>query len=173
MLENVRSNISIFLKQYEVPLHLPHQVYLRPIRKHKLCLVEAPLQILVTMSVPLSLRSAPLTLYKVIALKMPTYKQDLHVSFIQGLPQFVAYDEEQDWYLEFKSMPQIISDGVYLIERNPTALRHKATPTRFLVMMELDRESIQRRCQFVIQPYAVEEQILVLGKGRLLLQFVK
>jgi hypothetical protein len=70
-------------------------------------------------------------------------------------------------------MPQITSNGIYLIERNPTALKHKATPTCFLAIMELDRESIQRLCQFVIQPHAVEERILVLGKGRLLLRFVK
>jgi hypothetical protein len=39
--------------------------------------------------------------------------------------------------------------------------------------MELDRESIQRLCQFVVQPYAAEQQVLVLGNGRLLLQFVE
>lgn len=43
---------------------------------------------------------------------MPTDQQDLHVSFIQGLPQYVAYEETQYWYLEFKNMPQITDDGI-------------------------------------------------------------
>jgi hypothetical protein len=89
------------------------------------------------------------------------------------LPQFVAYHQTQDWYLEFQSMPQISREGLYLIQHNPTALKSRANPTCFLAVMELDRESIQRLCQFVIQPYAAEQQVLVLGNGRLLLQFVE
>jgi hypothetical protein len=70
-------------------------------------------------------------------------------------------------------MPQVSREGLYLIQHNPTALKSRANPTCFLVVMELDRESIQRLCQFVIQPYAAEQQVLILGNGRLLLQFVE
>jgi hypothetical protein len=104
---------------------------------------------------------------------MPTDPESKHVSFIKELPQFVAYHQTQEWYLEFQSMPQISREGLYLIQHNPTALKHRANPTCFLAVMELDRESIQRLCQFVIQPYAAEQQVLVLGNGRLLLQFVE
>jgi hypothetical protein len=104
---------------------------------------------------------------------MPTDPGNKHVSFIKELPQFVAYHQTQEWYLEFQSMPQISREGLYLIQHNPTALKSRANPTCFLAVMELDRESIQRLCQFVIQPYAAEQQVLVSGNGRLLLQFVE
>jgi hypothetical protein len=39
-------------------------------------------------------------------------------------------------------------------------------------LMQLDRESIQRLCQFFIQPYAAEPQVLILGAGKLLLKFI-
>jgi hypothetical protein len=58
-------------------------------------------------------------------------------------------------------MPQVSREGLYLIQHNPTALKSRANPTCFLVVMELDRESIQRLCQFVIQPYAAEQQVLI------------
>jgi hypothetical protein len=125
------------------------------------------------MSFPLSITRISLTLFKVTALKMHTDPENKHVSLIKELPQFVAYHQTQDWYLEFQSMPQISREGLYLNQHNPTALKSRANPTCFLAVMELDRESIQRLCQFVIQPYAAEQQVLILGSGRLLLQFVE
>jgi hypothetical protein len=113
-----------------------------------------------------------MTLFRVISLKMPTDPENQHVSFIKELPQFVAYDQTQEWFLEFHSMPQVSREGLYLIQHNPTALKHRMNPTCFLAVMELDKESIQRLCQFVIQPYAAEPQVLILGGGKLPLQFL-
>jgi hypothetical protein len=124
------------------------------------------------MSFPLSITSIPLTLFKAISLKMPTDQENQHVSIIKELPQFVAYDQTQEWFLEFHSMPQVSREGLYLIQHNPTALKHRMNPTCFLAVMKLDRASIQRLCQFVIQSYAAEPQVLILGSGNLLLQFI-
>jgi hypothetical protein len=126
MLENVRGNISLFLKQYDVPLHLPQQSIFDLYENPKFVLSRHRNKIFITMSFPLSLTSTPLTLYKVIALKMPTDPESKHVSFIRELPQFVAYNQSQDWYLEFQSMPQISSGNLYLIQHNPTTLKSRA-----------------------------------------------
>jgi hypothetical protein len=114
----------------------------------------------------------PLTLYQVMSLKMPTDSQNQHASFITNLPPYVAYEPTQYWFLEFHNMPQISKQGLYLIQHNPTALKHRMNPTCFLAVMQLDRESIQRLCQFAIQPYAAEPQVFILGAGKLLIQFL-
>jgi hypothetical protein len=173
MLENVRSNISLFLKQYDVPLHMSRQSIFDMYENPKFVFSRHHNKIFITMSFPLSLTSTPLTLYKVIALKMPADPESKHVSFIRELPKFVAYHQSQDWYLEFQSMPQISNGNLYLIQQNPTTLKNRANLTCFLAVMKLDREIIQRLCQFVAQPNAAEQQVLVLGNGRLLLQFVE
>jgi hypothetical protein len=84
----------------------------------------------------------------------------------------VAYSVTEGWYLEFETMPKLDS-GIYLIERNPTALKHKSLSTCLIALLGSGTESIQKLCKFVIQPYAVQEQILILAQGRLLLQFLK
>jgi hypothetical protein len=173
MLEDVRGNIPLFLKQYNVPLHLPNQSISDLYENPQFVLSKRHNKIFITMSFPLSITCIPLTLFKVIALKMPTDPGNKHVSFIRELPQIVAYYQTQDWYLEFQSMPQISREVLYLIQHNPTALKSRVNPFCFLAVMELDRGSIQRLCQFVIQPYAAEQQVIILGNGRLLLQFVE
>jgi hypothetical protein len=156
MLADVRGNITPFLKQYNVPLHLPNQAISVLYENPQFVLSKRHNKIFITMSFPLSITSTPMTLFKVISLKMPTDSKNQHVSFIKELPQFVAYDQTQKWFLEFLSMPQVSRDGLYLIQHNPTALKHRMNPTCFLAVVELDREGIQRLCQLVIQPYAAE-----------------
>jgi hypothetical protein len=90
MLQEVRGNISLFLKQYNVPLHLPKQSISDLYENAQFVLSKRHNKIFITMSFPLSITSMPLTLFKVIALKMPTDPEGKHVSFIKELPQFVA-----------------------------------------------------------------------------------
>jgi hypothetical protein len=125
------------------------------------------------MSFPLSITRIPLDLYQVTALKMPTDPDNKHASYIKELPKYVAYHQTQKWFLEFSSMPQISKDGLYYIQNNSTALKHPENSTCFLAIMQLDRASNQRLCQFVIQPYVAEQRVSILNNGRLLLQFVE
>jgi hypothetical protein len=71
MLQEVRVNISLFLKQYNVPLHLPKQSISDLYENAQFVLSKRHNKIFITMSFPLSITSIPLTLFKVISLKMP------------------------------------------------------------------------------------------------------
>jgi hypothetical protein len=113
-----------------------------------------------------------LNLYQITPLKLPVDAQNQHASFITNLPSCAAYHPTQDWFLEFNSLPQISKASLYLLQHNPTALKHRTSPTCFLAVMQLDRETIQRLCQFAIQPYAATPQIIILGDGKLLIQFL-
>jgi hypothetical protein len=104
---------------------------------------------------------------------MPIDSEDKHASYIKPFPKFAAYDQTQDWFLEFDSRPNVAKDGLYLIQNNPTALHHRENPTCFSAIMAQDRNNIQRLCEFVIQPYAAKQRVSILHNNRLLLQFVK
>jgi hypothetical protein len=104
---------------------------------------------------------------------MPIDSDDQHISYIKQFPRYAAYDQNQDWFLEFDSKPHIAQDGLYLIQHNPTALHNRGNPTCFSSIMEQDRPNIQRLCEFVIQLYAARQRVLILHNNRLLLQFVK
>jgi hypothetical protein len=173
LLQQVRSNISLFLTKYEVPLYLPQQPIADFYENAKFVLAKKHNTIYITVSFPLSLTPAPLTLYQISVLQMPIDSDDKHVSFIKQFPRYTAYDQNQDWFLEFDSKPHIAQDGLYLIQHNPTALHNRGNPTCFSSIMEQDRPNIQRLCEFVIQPYAARQRILILNNNRLLLQFVK
>jgi hypothetical protein len=172
MLAEVQSNITQFLKQYNVPLHLAHQDIADLYENPQFALSRRHNKIFVTMHFPLSPTKSPLNLYRIISLKMPVDSQGQHASFITNLPSYTAYHETEDWFLEFNSLPQISKASLYLLQHNPTALKHRNNPTCFLAVMQLDRETIQRLCQFAIQPYAATPQILILGDRKLLMQFV-
>jgi hypothetical protein len=171
MLADVQSNITQFLKQYNVPLHLAHQNIASLYEYPQFVLSRRHNKIFVTMHFPLSVTSLPLNLYQLTPLKMPVDSQGQHASFITNLPSYAAYHETQDWFLEFNSLPQISKASLYLLQHSPTALKHRTSPICFLAVLELDRETIQRLCQFAIQPYAATPQILILGDGKLLIQF--
>jgi hypothetical protein len=172
MLADVQSNITQFLTQYGVPLHLAHQNIADLYENPQFALSRRHNKIFVTMHFPLSPTKSPLNLYRIIALKMPVDSQDQHASFITNLQSYTAYHETEDWFLEFNHLPQTSKSGLYLLQHNPTALKHRSHPTCFLAVMQLDRETIQRLCQFAIQPYAATPQILILGDRKLLMQFV-
>jgi hypothetical protein len=155
-----------------VPLHLAHQAISDLYDSPQFVPSRCHNKIFITMYFPLSITSLPLNLYQVMALKMPTDSQNQHASFITNLPPYVAYNPTQDWFLEFHSVPQISKASLYLLQHNPTALKHRTNPTCFLAVMQLDRETIQRLCQFAIQPYAAEPQVFILGAGKLLIQFL-
>jgi hypothetical protein len=173
MLQEVRGNISLFLKKYEVPLYLPEQPIADLYENAQFVLAKRHNKIYITMSFPLSLTRVPLTLYQVTVLQMPIDSDNKHASYIKEFPKFVAYSQTQEWFLEFDGMPHIAKDGLYLIQHNPTALKHRENPTCFSAIMELDRASIQRLCEFVIQPYAAKQRVSILHNNRLLLQFVE
>jgi hypothetical protein len=116
---------------------------------------------MISLKFPLSLTSSSLTLYKVTALRLPTDAQNLHVSFIQNLPSFIAYERTEPWYLELSHYP-ILDHEVYYIERHSSILKHKSSPTCIIALLEGGTESIQKLCKFVIQPYAAKEEILIL-----------
>jgi hypothetical protein len=73
--------------------------------------------------------------------------------------------------LEFDYLPHLEQE-IYDIASNPTALHHKSTPTCALALIELNREHIHQHCQFVIKPFAAKPNVLVLGRGKILLQFI-
>jgi hypothetical protein len=94
-----------------------------------------------------------------------------HAQFIQNLPSFIAYSADEAWFLEFDYFPHLEQD-VYDIATNPTALHHKSTPTCALALIESNQELIQSLCKFVIRPFSAQPNVLTLGRGRLLLQFI-
>jgi hypothetical protein len=75
-------------------------------------------KIIITINLPLSITRRSLTLFKVTALRLLTDDQDLHASFMQGLPRYMAYSETEDLYLELVLMPKL-DNGIYPNERNP------------------------------------------------------
>jgi hypothetical protein len=94
-----------------------------------------------------------------------------HASFIQNLPKFIAYHADEPWFLEFDYLPQLEQE-IYDIASNPTALHHKSTPTCALALIESNREHIHKHCQFVLKPFAARPNVLALGRGKILLQFI-
>jgi hypothetical protein len=156
MLEDVTRNISAFLQKYGVPLHLPDRPIFDLYKNPNFVLSQQDNKIIVADNFPLSLIRRSLTLFKVTALRLSTDGQDIQVSFIQGLPNFIAYEETEDWYLELDHAPNV-DNGIYLIKCNPTVLRHKSNPTCIIALLEGETKSIQNLCKFVIQPYAVRE----------------
>jgi hypothetical protein len=172
MLQDVMKNISAFLQKYDVPLHLPDRPIFDLYKNPNFVLSRQDNKIIISLKFPLSLTSSSLTLYKVTALRLPTDAQNQHVSFIQNLPSFIAYEETEPWYLELPHYP-ILDNEIYYIERHFSVLKHRCLPTCIIALLEGGTESIQKLCKFVIQPYAAKEEILILGPGQLLLQFVK
>jgi hypothetical protein len=173
MLQEVRANISLFLKKYEVPLYLPEQHSADWYENAKFVLAKRHNKIYITLSFPLSITRVPLILYQLTVLQMPIDSDNKHASYIKEFPKFAAYGQTQDWFLEFDGRPNVAKDGLYLIQNNPTALHHRENPTCFSAIMAQERTNIQRLCEFVIQPYAAKPRVSILHNNRLLLQFVQ
>jgi hypothetical protein len=108
MLADVQGNITRFLKQYNVPLHLAPQDIADLYENPQFVLSRRHNKIFITMHFPLSLTNLPLNLHQITPLKLPVDAQNQHASFITNLPSYAAYHPTQDWFLEFNSMPQIV-----------------------------------------------------------------
>jgi hypothetical protein len=125
----------------------------------------------ITLQFPLAITRSKLTIYRIFSLLMKVDDNNQHASFIQNLPKFIAYHADEPWFLEFDYLPHLEQE-IYDIAQNPTALHHKSTPTCALALIELSREHIHKHCQFVIKPFAAKPNVLALGRGQILLQFI-
>jgi hypothetical protein len=103
MLQEARGNISLFLKQYDVPLHLPEQSISDIYENAQFVLSKRQNKIFITMSFPLSITRIPLALYQVTVLKMPTDPDNKHASYIKELPKYVAYHQTRSGSLNFQA----------------------------------------------------------------------
>jgi hypothetical protein len=162
------TNITEHLEKYNVPLYLADTSPLNVDKRQSFLLSRQDSTLTITLQFPLAITRSKLTIYRIFSLLMKVDDNAQHASFIQNLPEYIAYNPDEPWFLEFDYLEQEIYD----IAQNPAALHHKFTPSCALALIELGREDIHKHCQFVIRPFAAKPNVLVLGRGQLLLQFI-
>jgi hypothetical protein len=167
----ILTNNTDHLQQYHVPLFLADQSPLDVYMRQSFLLSRQDSMLTTTLQFPLAITRSKLTIYRVFSLLMQVDNNNQHAQFIQNLPSFIAYSADEAWFLEFDYLAHLEQD-IYDIASNPTALHYKSTPTCALALTESNRELIQNLCTFVIRPFAAVANVMVLGRGKLLLQFV-
>jgi hypothetical protein len=167
----ILTNITEHLEKYNVPLYLADSSPLDVYKRQSFLLSRQDSTLTITLQFPLAITRSKLTIYRIFSLLMQVDDNNQHASFIQNLPKFIAYSADESWFLEFDYLPHLEQE-IYDIASNPTALHHKSTPTCALALIELNREHIHKHCQFVIKPFAAKPNVLVLGRGKILLQFI-
>jgi hypothetical protein len=167
----ILTNITDHLQQYHVPLFLADQSPLDVYKRQSFLLSRRDSTLTITLQFPLALTRSKLNIYRVFSLLMQVDDNNQHAQFIQSIPNYIAYSEHEPWFLEFDQLPQLKQD-IYDIAHNPTALHHKSRPTCALALIESHRELIQTLCKFVIRPFSAQPNVLIVGRGKLLLQFI-
>jgi hypothetical protein len=167
----VLTNITAHLERYNVPLHLADFSPLDVYKRQSFLLSRQDSTLTITLQFPLAITRSKLTIYRIYSLLMKVDDNNQHASYIQNLPSFIAYSADESWFLKFDYLPQLEQE-IYDIASNPTALHHKSTPTCALALIESNREHIHKHCQFVIKPFAARPNVLALGRGKTLLQFI-
>jgi hypothetical protein len=167
----ILTNITDHLQRYHVPLFLADFSPLDVYKRQSFLLSRQDSTLTITLQFPLAITRSKLTIYRTFSLLMQVDGNNQHAQFIQSIPKFLAYSEYEPWFLEFDHLPHLEQD-IYDIASNPTALHHKSMPTCALALIESNRELIHNLCKFVIKPFAAKANVLVLGRGKLLLQFI-
>jgi hypothetical protein len=167
----ILTNITAHLERYNVPLFLADFSPLDVYKRQSFLLSRQDSTLTITLQFPLAITRSKLTIYRIFSLLMKVDDNNQHASFIQNIPKFIAYNADEPWFLEFDYLPQLEQE-IYDIASNPTALHHKSTPTCALALIESNREHIHKHCQFVIKPFAATPNVLALGRGKILLQFI-
>jgi hypothetical protein len=171
LIADILTNITDHLHRYRVPLFLVDASPLDVYKRQSFLPSRQDSTITITLQFPLAITRSKLTVYRTFSLLMQVDNNNQHAQFIQNLPSFIAYSADEAWFLEFDYFPHLEQD-VYDIATNPTALHHKSTPTCALALIESNQELIQSLCKFVIRPFSAQPNVLTLGRGRLLLQFI-
>jgi hypothetical protein len=167
----ILTNITEHLEKYNVPLYLADSSPLDVYKRQSFLLSRQDSTLTITLQFPLAITRSKLTIYRIFSLLMKVDDNNQHASYIQNLPKFIAYHSDEPWFLEFDYLPHLQQD-IYDIASNPAALHHKSAPTCALALIESNRELIHKLCQFVIKPFAARPNVLALGRGKILLQFV-
>jgi hypothetical protein len=167
----ILTNITEHLEKYNVPLYLSDSSPLDVYKRQSFLLSRQVSTLTITLQFPLTITRSKLTVYRVFSLLMKVDDNNQHASYIQNLPKFIAYHSDEPWFLEFDDLPHL-PQNIYDIATNPTALHHRAEPTCALALIESNRELIHKLCQFVIKPFAARPNVLALGRGKILLQFI-
>jgi hypothetical protein len=167
----ILTNITDHLHRYRVPLFLADASPIDVYKRQSFLLSRQDSTITITLQFPLAITRSKLTVYRTFSLLMKVDEDHHHASFISNLPVFVAYSKEEPWFLEFDHFPRL-EQNIYDIASNPTALHHKSTPTCALALIESNRELIHNLCKFVIKPFSAQPNVWILGRGKILLQFI-
>jgi hypothetical protein len=167
----ILTNITEHLEKYNVPLYLSDSSPLDVYKRQSFLLSRQDSTLTITLQFPLAITRSKLTVYRVFSLLMKVDDNNQHASYIHNLPKFIAYHSDEPWFLEFDDLPYL-PQNIYDIATNPTALHHRSAPTCALALIESNRELIHKLCQFVIKPFAARPNVLALGRGKILLQFI-
>jgi hypothetical protein len=131
----ILTNITEHLHKYRVPLFLADLSPLDVYQRQSFLLSRQDSTLTITLQFPLAITRSKLTIYRTFSLLMQVDGNNQHAQFIQNIPKFLAYSEDDSWFLELDHLPHLEQD-IYDISTNPTALHHKSAPTCALALIE-------------------------------------
>lgn len=170
-LKNIFKNITQYLLDHEIPLYLPDTAFTDFYRQPRFVVSRGTEALYITLQLPLAISPTSFQLYKMITVSLPTDRQNNHTSEITGIPPYLAWSFNSEWYLELDTFPQL-QDNTYFLDKNIKAVQSRNAPNCLVSVIQGTRQQVAQYCKFIVKPESMKASVVILSAGRILLQYV-
>lgn len=124
------------------------------------------------LKIRLSIFQSPLHIFRIdpIALPVASTKGQTHQSTLEQLPQFLALNDIDDFFLTFQSMPYLQDKFYYQLSSDQHKTVNKTIPTCLYALLTDDVTSATKLCQTFLKPGAPKPNIKYVGDNLVLFQ---
>jgi len=118
--------------------------------------------------IPLGPLARTLTLYEIHSLSVPVPNL-MHSKVATNLPNFIAYNPETKYFLEFQSRPSITMSKLLYLDQTHSVLQPVNKRSCVIALLRDNSSKIHKNCQFAVVTNSLQPEIFVLDSKHVLL----
>jgi len=168
-LTEIKSRVQTFQRSDGLTLRLLRDKVVHYYRQHDFVAVRHGDTLLIQVPIPLGVIPSSLNLYEVHLISMTTPGSEPHATILAGVPNYIAYNSESPYYLEFEQKPVISATKLIHLEDVHSSLKSVEQQSCILSIMRDDKSAIHKLCDYAILTHSIKPNVFTLDRHHLLL----
>ena len=150
-------------------LHVIRDKVIDMYKMHDFVTVRQGQNIIIQLPIYLGFLEKPLTLFKVITIPLMTPGTDRHVTQLNSVPRFFAFDTDSAYYLEFNRKPDVLRSKLLFLEDAQETLKSINHSSCILAIIRHDKSQIDQWCSYTVITDAVRPSVMLIDRHHVLL----
>jgi len=138
-------------------------------RMHDFMTIRQYDNILIQLPVRLGILPVHLNLYEVHVTPMITPGSEKHITILDQVPKYLAYNPQSEYFLEMDKIPEISSSNLIFLEHTHEILKSSEQQSCLLAIIHNNKSQIAHLCKYTVVTNAVTSDIFVLDRRHVLL----